>query len=195
MSGIAVLILAAGQSARMRGGDKMFERVQEQPLLSCLCTRAAATGLDVLVTLPDLDHPRAGLIGAATAVPVPDASEGMSASIRRGVAALPAATRAVMILPGDMPEIETSDLLSVAAAFDSGQENTVRAVTADGRPGHPVLFPKRLFPQLTNLHGDHGARSVLKSAQVTPVPLPGQRALVDLDTPEAWANWRASLKP
>ncbi|MQQ07285.1 NTP transferase domain-containing protein [Epibacterium sp. SM1979] len=195
MSGIAVLILAAGRSARMRGGDKMFEQVQGQPLLTCICARAAATGLDVLVTLPDLDHPRVGLIDAAKPVPVPDASEGMSASIRRGVAALPDATRAVMILPGDMPEVETSDLLSVAAAFDPDQENIARAAAADGRPGHPVLFPKRLFPQLTRLHGDHGARSVLKSEPVTPVPLPGQRALVDLDTPEAWAHWRASLDP
>ena len=38
--------------------------------------------------------------------------------------------------------------------------------------------------------GDDGARDLLKGETVTSVPLPGDHATLDLDTPEAWARWR-----
>ena len=70
--------------------------------------------------------------------------------------------------------------------------SVIRASTADGRAGHPVIFPARLWPDLVRLQGDQGARDMLKSEAVQLCPLPGQHALTDLDTPEAWAAWRAA---
>jgi CTP:molybdopterin cytidylyltransferase MocA len=60
-------------------------------------------------------------------------------------------------------------------------------------PGHPVLFPARLRPALLRLKGDQGARDILRTEadQILPLPLPGSRAVTDLDTPEDWAAWRA----
>jgi molybdenum cofactor cytidylyltransferase len=56
-----------------------------------------------------------------------------------------------------------------------------------------VLFPADLLPELAALTGDTGAREVLTrhATRVHLVPLKGDRALVDLDTPEDWADWRA----
>ena len=73
----------------------------------------------------------------------------------------------------------------------------LRATAEDGRPGHPVILPARLYPLLAGLAGDTGARTVLAAhaAEVVAHPLPGTRALVDLDTPEAWADWRAGRSP
>ena len=67
-------------------------------------------------------------------------------------------------------------------------------MSADGTPGHPVLFGRRFFETLAGLRGDRGAREVLREAAefVTEVPTPGRAALVDLDTPEDWAAWRAA---
>jgi molybdenum cofactor cytidylyltransferase len=44
---------------------------------------------------------------------------------------------------------------------------------------------------LARIEGDEGGRSVLKGQQITLVPCPDARALIDLDTPEDWAAWRA----
>jgi len=189
MTAIAILLLAAGASSRMQGRDKLMEDVDGQPLLTLMCRRAALTGLPVYVTLPSSKHPRATAIGMATPVPVPDAQDGMSASIRRGVAALPEKAEAVMILPADMPEIETQDLLKIAAHFHGVTSPVLRATAADSTPGHPVLFPRRCFEALQNLSGDQGARSILKGETVQTIPLPGRHALTDLDTPEDWAAW------
>ncbi|KPP87635.1 MAG: molybdenum cofactor cytidylyltransferase [Rhodobacteraceae bacterium HLUCCO07] len=190
MDPIAILILAAGASSRMRGRDKLCEDAAGQPLLSRVVTRAMATRIPVLVTLPGPEHPRTGLIGGAGAVFVPDAQEGMGASIRAGVAALPPGTRAVMILPADMPDITTADLETMRDAFRAAPDQVHRATSEDGTPGHPVVFPARLFPALLTLRGDAGARAVLRGEAIRLVPLPDRHALTDLDTPEDFAAWR-----
>lgn len=188
---VAILILAAGQSRRMRGADKLMQPVGPDPLLRVVCDRALATGCPVFAALPGPEHPRAGVLpDGVTPVWVADAAQGMGRSIAAGVAALPASVQAVMILPGDMPDLTADDLRTMLAGYQGG---LLRAVTQDGRPGHPVIFPRDCFADLRTLMGDEGARHVIFAnlAQLRTHPLPGQHALTDLDTPEDWAAWRA----
>lgn len=192
MTDLAILLLAAGASSRMLGRDKLAEDVEGEPLLSRMCRRTALTGLPVYVTIPNDSHPRASLTGTATRVAVPDADEGMAASIRRGIAALPPETEGVMLLPADMPELETKDLLHVAAHFHGKDGPILRATSAEGQAGHPVVFPSRCFAALRQVSGDQGARTLLKQDKVEYVALPARHAITDLDTPEAWSAWRAA---
>ncbi|KPD12374.1 NTP transferase domain-containing protein [Phaeobacter sp. 11ANDIMAR09] len=192
MSNMAILLLAAGASSRMKGRDKLMEPVQGMPLLNLICRRASQTGLPCYVTVPTLDHPRVSATGTARVVAVPDASEGMSASIRAGVRALEENIEAVMILPCDMPELQTEDFSTLANRFRGAASPVLRATSSDGTPGHPVLFPRRCFAELSQITGDQGARILLRDQEVELIALPGQRALTDLDTPEAWARWRAN---
>lgn len=192
---LVILLLAAGASTRMRGGDKLMEYVAGQPLVAHLAQQARATGFSLFVTLPDLDHPRAGALHGAKLIPVPDADQGMSASIRAGVSNLPDDTGGVMILPADMPEITTADFRTLADQFDGPDGTILRASSVDDHgqphPGHPVLFPRRCFHALKTLTGDSGAKALLRVESVRHIPLPGRHALTDLDTPEDWAAWRA----
>jgi len=128
---------------------------------------------------------------AVDQVIVENAGDGMSASIRAGVAALGSET-GVMILPADMPEIDTADMCHVLAAFADTTDRIMRGASADGIPGHPVLFPRRLFSRLKKLRGDQGARDILAGDPAQIVALPAQHAVTDLDTPEDWTAWRAA---
>ena len=190
----AILILAAGSSSRMGPGrDKLLEPVGGLPLLTLVLERARATGCPVYACLPSRAHPRARLVeDEATPVWVPDAEEGMGASIRTGIRALPEDTDAVMILPADMPELTAGDLQTVLDAHHPGR--ITRGAGAEGKPGHPVVFPRACFEDLKALGGDQGGRRVLsKHADLIDlVPLPARHALTDLDTPEAWQAWRAA---
>lgn len=199
MTQIALLILAAGASSRMQGRDKLLTDAGGEPLLARVTRRALATGLPTYVTLPDLTHPRARLIQTTDAhpVPVPDWATGMSASIRTGVAALSDQADAVMILPGDMPDLTTGDYLEMAADYLQNPGQILRAVTSDGAPGHPVIFPADLFGALKSLSGDTGAQPVVRANadRLRRHPLSGTRARCDLDTPEDWAIWQAAQHP
>lgn len=192
MRPLAILLLAAGSSSRMAPRDKLLEHVAGEPLIALITRRATLTGLPCYITLPSLSHPRASWIGSANPISVPNAAEGMAASIRTGISALPDHIKAVMILPTDMPEIESQDLMHLAAHYQGSDGPILRACTADGIPGHPVLFPRRYFAALSALKGDTGARAVLTNEVIQMVTLPDQRATTDLDTPEAWASWRAN---
>ena len=189
---ILILIPAAGAGRRMRGGDKHLEPVAGVPVLRRLALAAATVG-PVIVTYPP-DHPGRAVVVAGTgadAVLVRDAAEGMAASLRAGAeAARDRGAAGLMILPGDMPEIGAAEIAALAAAFDAAPVRVVRGA-AGPRAGHPVILPARLFAALAQLSGDTGARDLIAAEPAVLVPLPGLAALTDLDTPEAWADWRA----
>lgn len=71
-----------------------------------------------------------------------------------------------------------------------------RGTTEDGKAGHPIIFDRALFPDLTQLQGDTGGQDVIRQARhrVHLVRLPAQRARLDLDTPEDWDQWRANRR-
>lgn len=191
---LAVLVPAAGASSRMGGRDKLLEPVAGQPLLRLVAKRALALTPHVAVTLREPDPARdAALAGLELRrLPVPDAAEGMSASLRAGAAwALCGPCSVVMVLLPDMPDVTEDDLRHLMAAHLQAPDQPLRAASAGGAPGHPVLLPRALWPRMALLSGDQGARALFADHLPRLFPLEGARALTDLDTPEAWARWRA----
>lgn len=192
-----IIVLAAGQSSRMRGADKLLQDVGGRPLLRQQVENArAVTGGPVLVALPVSPHPRYEAIADldVTPVPVPEAREGMNASLRTAFAALPEDASCAMLLLADLPDLTQADLRKVADAVDLGSDTLIwRGVTQDGAAGHPIVFRSDLFGAFEALTGDGGGREVVAQAQgrITLVPLEGNRARRDLDTPEDWDDWRA----
>jgi molybdenum cofactor cytidylyltransferase len=194
---VHILVLGAGASSRMRGRDKLLQLVKGKPILRLVTDVALATGAPVFVTLPPAsDARRQSLAGSnAYIVEVPDADLGMSRSIAHGVAAISATDvgpdDGVMILPADMPGFSTKALADLVSRFRAEPELIWRGATIDGAPGHPAIFPRDLWENLAAVTGDEGGRSVLKrhGDRVRVVPLPGEMAVLDLDTPEDWAAY------
>lgn len=196
---VLILIPAAGASSRMRGRDKLLERVDGHPLLPRQVARALHTGSRVLVTLAQdrparaqalaqLPHERLSLLTV-------DGREGMAVSIRTGGAAARArGVAALMIMLPDMPELESEDLQILIDAHLATPDATLRAASQVGAPGHPVIIPRRLFQDLDSVTGDAGAREVLQGEQVRLIPLRGERAVTDLDTPEEWTRWQCLFR-
>lgn len=189
-----IVIPAAGASSRMRGGDKLLEQVGGVPLIRRQAEVALGTGCTVVVTLPPDRPARAAALDglAVTRVIVADAAQGLSVSLAAGLARVPPG-RAALVLLADLPEITAEDLGLMIALHAHRPGSILRAVAEDGTAGHPVLFPAFTLPELCSMTGDSGAREVLRrhAGQIVAVPLPGRRAVTDLDTPEDWAAWRA----
>ncbi len=105
-----------------------------------------------------------------------DWADGISASLRAGIAALAEADAVVLTL-GDQPRVGSEAIEAVLAAGAPA-----RAVY-DGAPGHPVLIGRDLFPEVARLTGDQGARDVLADHGVTEVDLTALGGSQDVDTP------------
>ena len=189
-----ILILAAGASTRMAGRDKLMEDVGGQPLIAHIAGVALATGLPVTITLPPDRPQRTGALAGLDLrlVNLPRPGLGMADSLKAGLDLLPP-DEPVLLMLADMPDLTTADLLAVAQA---DQTMIQRGAAQDGTAGHPVLLPVWLLPELRNLTGDAGAKSLFQrhKDRIRLVPLPGRRAITDLDTPADWADWRA-LRP
>ncbi|MCU4654216.1 nucleotidyltransferase family protein [Roseibacterium sp. SDUM158016] len=194
MSDPTILLLAAGRATRMRGADKMQEPVPapfgDQPLLQVMARRCLRAGPTRVVLGPGQEARRALLDGLDVEIVEAPENAGMAASIVAGVAGL---RTPVLIVLADMPDVTASDLHLLCALSVQAPDAILRAAAGDGTPGHPVLFPADLLPELATLTGDTGAREVLSrhAPRVHLVPLDGNRALTDLDTPEDWEAWRA----
>jgi molybdenum cofactor cytidylyltransferase len=194
---VHILVLAAGASSRMRGSDKLLQPIKGKPILRGVAEIAVATGCPVVVTLPGGATTREEALAGCSVqiVRILDAAQGMSRSIVHGLDAIltsnPGPEDGVMILPADMPGFSTKVLADLIDRFRAEPELIWRGGSVEGKPGHPAIFPRDLWPALAAIRGDEGGRSVLiaQKERVRVVPLPGDMALLDLDTPEDWAAY------
>ena len=178
----------------MKGRDKLLETLNGVPLLRRQVLAAMTTGCPVAVTLRDADAERRAALAEVPVhiEPMPDAGEGMAASLRRAVGMLIDGQSLGVLLP-DVPGMAGSDIGVVLEAFRGGSEQRVtRASDPEGRPGTPLFLPHSVARLFAGLRGDEGGRGVLKGREVELVRFDDDRATIDLDTPEDWAAWRGA---
>jgi molybdenum cofactor cytidylyltransferase len=184
-AGLYAIVLAAGASTRF-GSAKQLIRIAGRPLLQTVVARAAeAVGNAVIVVLGARADELAPLLkhSADSVVINRDWREGLASSIRTGVARLPAACAAVMLVLADQAAVTAEDLKRLAAAWRR-QPQYSAAAHFGTTTGAPAIFPRSRFRDLAELRGDVGARTLLQRDPDRVVRVPMARAALDLDTPE-----------
>jgi molybdenum cofactor cytidylyltransferase len=186
---VHAVLLAAGRSSRMGGPNKLMALFDGKPLVRRTAERVLASG--VAGTVAVTGH-QAGRVDAALAgldlrvVHNADFAEGLSSSLRAGVAALPEDTAGALVVLGDMPGVSSADLDRLVAAFRKAGGRAVVRATHRGKRGNPVLLPRALFSEIAALHGDTGARHLVEAEGLDVVDVEiGAGASVDVDTREA----------
>lgn len=181
-STVAALMLAAGYSRRF-GSDKRQQRLDSGLSLLDASLRLPCTRLDEvwLVLRPDDPRP-VGLADTVQIVQAPGTRLGLGHSIAAGVSQLAQTSHAeaLAVFLADMPFIEPATLDALLATHDAGH---ICVPTYQGRPGHPVIFGRRFWPELCQLAGDSGARAVLQrhSDAVRRVAVEDPGILLDID--------------
>jgi molybdenum cofactor cytidylyltransferase len=162
---IAGIVLAGGTSSRL-GRPKQLLELAGRPLLQHAVDAAATARLDEVIVV--LGH-RAGEVAAALALPPgarsvvnPDYATGQASSMHTGLAAVSPQAEAAVLLLGDQPGMAPAHIAAVADAFRGGAGPIVQG-SYRGTPGHPVLFARRVWPELMAVRGDLGAREVIKA--------------------------------
>lgn len=183
---IAGIVLAAGQSSRAGPKNKLLHAVGGKPMVRRVTETALAAGLDpvVVVTGFEADKIRAALAGLDVAFAHnDDFARGMGGSIGRGVAALPPAAAAVILL-GDMPKIVPVTVKALIGAFDAAAGKDICVPVAEGRRGNPVLFGRAHFGALGAIHGDRGGKGIVavNPSRVVEVAVTDPGVLADYDT-------------
>jgi molybdenum cofactor cytidylyltransferase len=180
---IGGLVLAAGASERF-GGPKQLAMLDGRPLLEhvLLAMEAAPVDRVAVVVGSHADEVLDGVpLHGAEAVVCTEWEEGLSASLRAGVAALSGCS-AVAVALGDQPRL-SADAVARVVSQRGADELAVRA-TYGGVPGHPVLLERTLLARVGELRGDAGARELLHGVPIREVACDGLGSPVDVDTAE-----------
>jgi CTP:molybdopterin cytidylyltransferase MocA len=97
----------------------------------------------------------------------------------------------MMILTGDLPGLKNTHFEQMCAHWAMNETQYVQAKDYNQAPGHPVIIPKSGWADIDTLHGDIGLRNILRKKRIKYVSFNDDAPTLDLDTPEAWASWRA----
>jgi molybdenum cofactor cytidylyltransferase len=204
-SSIAALILAAGSSSRMGAGrHKLLLPLGDRPVLAhTIAATLASQARPIVIVLGHqivqvrdqisayLEHPD------VFSVENTDYLQGMSTSLRAGIQALmdrestagPSAhsLAGVLIVLGDQP-LMTARILDTLIASQQATGKRILLPFYNGERGNPVLFDASLFPELLEIIGDGGARSVIERhrSEVAHIELGASMASYDVDTWDAY---------
>lgn len=180
----ALLLLAAGGSQRL-GQAKQLLVFEGETLVH----RAARLGLStspaaaLLVLGAGAEAVQAATAGLALQrIDCPDWTDGMGASLRAGLAAVPDDCAGALVLLCDQPALDAAHLQSLVQAWRT-QPMRAAASAYQGVLGVPALLPRVWFAALSPSIGDRGARDLLRerSAEVMAVPAPALAR--DIDQP------------
>lgn len=159
------IVLAAGAGERF-GGAKLLAPLHGEALVARAVSAALATRVETVTVvlgaraeevaqcLAPLAEPRLSIVECG------NWTEGLSASLRCGLASLPKGARAALVFLGDMPNVNPALADEVLAAVIDGAPAALPEFA--GMPGHPVAISSALFGRLEKLAGDRGARAVLE---------------------------------
>jgi len=196
---VAAIVLAAGRSTRMGGPNKLLETISGKPLVRIAAEQALSSRASPVVVVSG--HERARVEAALASLDVrlvhnPDYAQGLSTSVKAGLAALPPESEAAIVCLGDMPQVTSALIDRLIAAFDPERNALVVLPTFSGKRGNPVLWSRRFFPELMALEGDVGARHLIGAYPevVTEVPVENAAAMVDIDTPDALRAAKAEME-
>lgn len=182
---LAVAVLAAGAGRRlgiikplaMLAGQTLLRRTAETVRQLPHADPFLVVGAQATIVLASEDARGLGVIAN------PDWQEGMAASLRRAVQHL-STYPGILFIAIDQPLVRAPQLLQLANLWRQHPDRKV-AAHYGGRPGIPAIFPRRCYAALAALHGDTGAKSLLRDPADPPLTLAIPEAAADVDTPAA----------
>jgi molybdenum cofactor cytidylyltransferase len=200
----ATIILAAGNSSRMgKGRHKLLLPLHDRPVLAHVldAVLASQVRLVVLVLGHQAEQVRAHIASYTThpdlhIIKNPHYLQGMSTSMRLGIQTLQFygytkspgnEVDSALVLPGDQPLITAQDIDTLIATYRLSGKRIIAPIY-EGKRGNPILFDASLFPELLEVTGDEGGRSVLERHrdEIASVAMGNPLANIDVDTWEAY---------
>lgn len=186
---LSLIVLAAGKSTRMRGRNKLLSKVDGKPIVRRVVEAALNSKVDEVLVVVGWESQRV----RQTIADLPcrfvlnkEFEMGQSSSVKAGLRGMGPTTQAILVLPGDIVNIDPRSINKVVEAYALVKAPIVVA-SHGGRPGHPILLAKELFEEILRIDEEtFGLKSVVKrhAEEVKRVETDSDNVIWDVDTPE-----------
>lgn len=192
---VAAILLAAGTASRWRasGGvepTKLVAPWRGRPMVRAVAEAALASRARPVIVV--VGHESNLVLNAVEDLPVRvvlnvDYAQGLSTSLRAGIAAAPDSTQGAVMLLGDMPEVGADLIDALISGFEARPDALAVAPRGPHGRGNPVLLARALFAEAAALSGDKGARALVEAAGARRVEIAWTGEEITLDVDEAGA--------
>jgi len=190
VSGVAAVLLAAGESRRMGATNKLSLPVGGKALLR----RSAETllGSDVSEIVVVLGHQAETAEALLSGLPLrtirnPRYRDGQMTSVHTGLQTLAGTFDGLMICLADQPLLESTDIDHLIDAYRANPECSVLVPVNEGQRGNPVILD--YAHRASILNGNLGCRRLIDRSPdlITWLDVGSNHYTVDVDTPDDYA--------
>lgn len=162
MAGLSAIVMASGFSNRFGQENKLLMPLGQVTMIERTVQTLIDSWINEIILVTQYEE-IAAIFANNPSVKVimnPYAAEGISASIRLGVAASQE-NHGIMFVPGDQALLQSKTLNSLSCNY-MGSHKKIIIPVYKGIPGSPKIFPPSLRNQLMQLTGDQGGREILQ---------------------------------
>ena len=184
---ISAILLAAGQSKRMTGENKLTKEIKGIPLIKLSVKNILDSSIDELIIVFGYQKEIIEkLIDENKKIkPVfnKDFESGIGSSIKTGLKHMSKKTTAFFICLGDMPLVN-QDIYNLLIKSKNNKEIIIP--TYKGQQGNPILFLISMKEKIMNIQGDVGAKKILElnKDKIMSVQIDDQGITKDFNTEE-----------
>jgi molybdenum cofactor cytidylyltransferase len=171
------------------GEPKQLLPLRGRPLLEAALAAACDSRLDKVVVVlgAHADAIRESVrLGPARVVINPHHLQGLSTSLRAGIAALDSRVERAVIILGDQPDI-SAEVVNRLLDTQAASGLPAAALSFDGLLHPPVVLARKLWDDVAALEGDTGLRALIRAHPELVAAVPAERPgghPIDIDTRE-----------
>ena len=191
---IHAVLLAAGRSERMGRNNKLLLNVDGIPLVRKSAINILNSNVTSMTVVTGFDENK--IVNALSGLNVNfvkniNFREGLSSSLKAGLANITPTPSAVIICLADMPKIQPEHINQLIENFDPLKGWEICIPTNNGKRGNSVLIGSRFFPYIFETSGDFGAKQVMKqhSDKIVEVEIGTSDIHFDIDTQDEYENF------
>ena len=191
---IHAVLLAAGRSERMGRNNKLLLNADGIPLVRRSAINILNSNVASMTVVTGFDENK--IVNALSGLNVNfvkniNFREGLSSSLKAGLANITPTPSAVIICLADMPKIQPEHINQLIENFDPLKGWEICIPTNNGKRGNPVLIGSRFFPYIFETSGDFGAKQVMKqhSDKIVEVEIGTSDIHFDIDTQDEYENF------
>ena len=194
---ISAVLLAAGQSKRMNGQNKLSKKIQEIPLIKHSVNNILDSLVDELIIV--LGYQREvieKLIDNNKKIKIvfnEKFESGMASSIKIGLSYLSEKTEAFFICLGDMPLVNKDIYNKIIQSRNNKKE--IFVPNYNGQQGNPILFSMSMKREIMRIQGDVGGKKILEQNKdkILNLSINNEVIISDFNTEDSFKHFYKAL--
>ena len=166
---ISAILLAAGQSKRMGGDNKLIKKYNKKYLINHIIDTLIKSKVDKIIVVLGFQSSKVRKITIKNKkinfVYNKNYKSGMASSIKTGLKRVSKKNIGFLIVQADMPLISKNIINSICYAIKNNKKEII-APTYKGKIGNPVGFKISIIKKLNKIRGDYGAKKMIQKNKI-----------------------------